>query len=142
VYIVLCSSGQNFDDDFHVDWRQPKPKMHVPSQNDPAPDSQTFRDHVICEHGHLALNLSARTRISHKVRQQPLRLGSDFMALRLSHCSRHSFHHGTPCLMLSAHVQCVPLSQRTRARIKGSYAKRRRKKRCTASPFMVTNLSC
>jgi hypothetical protein len=56
---------QNLD----VDWRQPKPKMHVPSQSDPAPDSQFFRDHVMCEHGGLALNISARTRISHKVWQ-------------------------------------------------------------------------
>ncbi|KAH9993782.1 cysteine proteinase [Russula vinacea] len=48
------------------DWRQPKPKMHVPSQSDPAPDSQVFRDHVICEHGGLALNISARIRISHE----------------------------------------------------------------------------
>ncbi|KAH9954829.1 hypothetical protein BJV74DRAFT_891746 [Russula compacta] len=48
------------------DWRQPRPKMHVPSQNDPAPDSQAFRDHVVCEHGGLALNISARTRISQK----------------------------------------------------------------------------
>ncbi|KAF8503303.1 cysteine proteinase [Russula emetica] len=48
------------------DWRQPKPKMHVPSQSDPAPDSQFFRDHVMCEHGGLALKISARTRISHK----------------------------------------------------------------------------
>ncbi|KAI9508309.1 cysteine proteinase [Russula earlei] len=48
------------------DWRQPKPKMHVPSQCDPAPDSQFFRDHVICEHGGLALNISARSRISQK----------------------------------------------------------------------------
>ena len=52
-----------------VDWRQPKPKMHVPSQSDPAPDSQFFRDHVMCEHGGLALNIAARTRISHKVWQ-------------------------------------------------------------------------
>jgi hypothetical protein len=56
---------QNLD----VDWRQPKPKMHVPSQSDAAPDSQFFRDHVMCEHGGLALNISARTRISHKVWQ-------------------------------------------------------------------------
>jgi hypothetical protein len=52
-----------------VDWRQPKPKMHVPSQSDPAPDSQFFRDQVMCEHGGLALKISARTRISHKVWQ-------------------------------------------------------------------------
>ena len=56
-----------FFKNFNVDWRQPKPKMHLPSQSDPAPDSQFFRDHVMCEHGGLALNISARTRISHKV---------------------------------------------------------------------------
>jgi hypothetical protein len=60
-----CSNFSNLD----VDWRQLKPKMHVPSQSDPAPDSQFFRDHVMCEHGGLALNISARTRISHKVWQ-------------------------------------------------------------------------
>ncbi|KAI0306325.1 hypothetical protein B0F90DRAFT_1688970 [Multifurca ochricompacta] len=48
------------------DWRQPKPKMHVPSRSDPAPDSELFRGHVLCEHGGLALNISARTRISQK----------------------------------------------------------------------------
>lgn len=56
-----------FSKHLDVDWRQPKPKMHVPSQSDPAPDSQFFRDHVMCEHGGLALNISVRTRISHKV---------------------------------------------------------------------------
>ncbi|KAI0293067.1 hypothetical protein BC826DRAFT_1016774 [Russula brevipes] len=48
------------------DWRQLKPKMHVLHQNDPAPNSQGFQDHVMCEHGGLALNISARTRISQK----------------------------------------------------------------------------
>jgi hypothetical protein len=65
---ILCSGERNFDVDVDVDWRQPKPKMHVPSENDPAPDSQGFRDHVMCEHNDLALNISARTRISQKVR--------------------------------------------------------------------------
>ncbi|KAH9173623.1 cysteine proteinase [Lactarius sanguifluus] len=36
------------------DWRQPRPKMHVPSQSDPAPDSEAFQ----------APNMSARMRIS------------------------------------------------------------------------------
>ncbi len=88
--------------------------MHVPSQNDPAPDSQTFQDHVICEHGHLALNLSARTRISHKVRQQTLRLGSDFMAPRLSDCSRHSFHWDTLSDAVSPCAVCAALAENSR----------------------------
>ncbi len=65
-FVRTDSNFSNLD----VDWRQPKPKMHVPSQSDPAPDSQFFRDHVVCEHGGLALNISARTRISHKVCQR------------------------------------------------------------------------
>jgi hypothetical protein len=60
---LVRANSQNVD----ADWRQLKPKMHVPSQNDPAPDSQGFQDHVTCEHGGLALNISARTRISQKV---------------------------------------------------------------------------
>jgi len=47
--------------------------MHVPCQNDSAPDAQIFRDHVMCEHDGLALNISARTRISQKVSQRSLR---------------------------------------------------------------------
>lgn len=43
--------------------------MHVPSQSDPPPNSEAFQDHVICEHGGLAPNISARTRISQTVRQ-------------------------------------------------------------------------
>ena len=60
--------------------------MHVPSQSDPAPDSQFFRDDVMCEHGGLALNISARTRISHKVCQRPFAPGgmtNDFQAFTL-----------------------------------------------------------
>ncbi|KAH9981004.1 hypothetical protein BGW80DRAFT_1267806 [Lactifluus volemus] len=48
------------------DWKQLKPKMHVPSQSDPAPDSPPFRDHVMCEHGGLALKISERNCISQK----------------------------------------------------------------------------
>src|SRR6267142_6142810 len=136
----FCSGEQNLDLD--VDWRQPKPKMHVPSQNDPAPDSQVFRDHVMCEHNGLALNISARTRISQRVRESSLRSGSVFMVPRLSHCSRHSFHHGSPCLMLSDHVLYVSILQRPPARIKGSYVRRRKKKRWTTDCFMVTCISC
>ncbi|KAI0273307.1 cysteine proteinase [Gloeopeniophorella convolvens] len=46
------------------DWRQPKPKMHVALKPDPAPDSEAFRDHVVCEHDSLNINIGARTRIS------------------------------------------------------------------------------
>ena len=140
-YRFLHSDEQSCDAEPTVDWRQLKPKMHVPSQSDPAPDSQVFRDHVICEHGGLALNISARTRISQEVRHQRLRPGGILMTFRLLHCSRLSFHHGPPCLILSAHVLCVLLSQRTPARIKGSYGKRLRKKRLTTSPLAITNIT-
>ena len=137
----LHSHEQNRDVEPNADWRQPKPKMHAPSQNDPAPDSQGFRDNVVCEHGGLALNISARTRISQEVRQPTLRPGNVLMTLRPSHCSRHSFHHGRPCPMLSAHVLSVLLSQRTPTRIKGSYGKRPRKKRLSTSPSTITNIT-
>lgn len=136
----FCSGKQNTYLD--VDWRQPKPKMHMPCQNDPAPDSQVFRDHVICEHNGLALNISARTRISQRVRESFLRSNSVFMVPRLSRCSRHSFHHGSPCLMLSGHVLYVSQLQRPPARIKGSYARRRRKKRWAIDRFVVTCITC
>ncbi|KAI0064483.1 cysteine proteinase [Artomyces pyxidatus] len=46
------------------DWRQSKPKMHVPFQKDPSPDSSSYRGHVECEHGGLSLNTTGRQRIS------------------------------------------------------------------------------
>ncbi len=79
-------TSNKFFKNVDVDWRQLKPKMHVPSQSDPAPDSQFFRDDVMCEHGGLALNISARTRISHKVCQRPFAPGgmtNDFQAFTL-----------------------------------------------------------
>ncbi|KAF8798163.1 cysteine proteinase [Phlegmacium glaucopus] len=46
------------------DWRLLKPKMHVASENDPAPDSSEFYNHVHCEHGGLSLNTTLRRKIS------------------------------------------------------------------------------
>lgn len=65
----------------YPDWKQLRPKMHVPSQSDPAPDSEAFQGHVICEHGGLAPNMSARTRISQKVRQLLCYRSNDFSRL-------------------------------------------------------------
>lgn len=49
------------------DWRLAKPKMHITSKADPAPDTSDFSGHVKCEHGGLALNITARRRISTEV---------------------------------------------------------------------------
>lgn len=103
--------------------------MHAPSQSDPAPDSPVFRDHVMCEHGGLALNISSRTRISRKVCQRSFAPDDMFIIPRLSHCSRHFSPHGSPCLMLLARALCVTPSRKIPARIKESYAKRRKKRR-------------
>jgi len=46
------------------DWRLAKPKMHTPYQDDPAPDSPEYDDHVRCEHGGLGPNITHRRRIS------------------------------------------------------------------------------
>ncbi|KAI5900286.1 uncharacterized protein SCHCODRAFT_02607525 [Schizophyllum commune H4-8] len=46
------------------DWRLTKPKMHRPDTGDPAPDSDEFKDHVLCEHGRLINNIANRRRIS------------------------------------------------------------------------------
>ncbi|KAF8163463.1 hypothetical protein B0H34DRAFT_795175 [Crassisporium funariophilum] len=46
------------------DWRLLKPKMHVASEADPAPDSSEFYCHVSCEHGGLSLNTTSRRKIS------------------------------------------------------------------------------
>ncbi|GLB34824.1 putative cysteine proteinase [Lyophyllum shimeji] len=46
------------------DWRLTKPKMHVVSEGDPAPDSGGFASDVLCEHGGLSLNTTSRRRIS------------------------------------------------------------------------------
>ncbi|KAG6860930.1 hypothetical protein C0995_005885 [Termitomyces sp. Mi166 len=45
-------------------WRLTKPKMHVVSEGDPAPDSDDFAADVLCEHGGLSLNTTSRRRIS------------------------------------------------------------------------------
>ncbi|KIY43585.1 cysteine proteinase [Fistulina hepatica ATCC 64428] len=47
-----------------TDWRLAKPKMHVPSKNDPSPDSEEYGHHVRCGHGALSLNISNRRKIS------------------------------------------------------------------------------
>jgi ubiquitin carboxyl-terminal hydrolase 48 len=49
------------------DWRLAKPKMHVASQDDPAPDSAEFETDIRCEHGGLSLNSANRARISTEV---------------------------------------------------------------------------
>ena len=46
------------------DWRLAKPKMHIPYQDDPAPDGLEYDAHVRCEHGSLCPNLTHRRRIS------------------------------------------------------------------------------
>ncbi|KAL1717465.1 hypothetical protein EV715DRAFT_253708 [Schizophyllum commune] len=46
------------------DWRLSKPKMHRPDAGDPAPDSDDFKGHVLCEHGRLINNIANRRRIS------------------------------------------------------------------------------
>ncbi|KAL1710109.1 hypothetical protein EV121DRAFT_252295 [Schizophyllum commune] len=46
------------------DWRLSKPKMHRPDVGDPAPDSDDFKGHVLCEHGRLINNIANRRRIS------------------------------------------------------------------------------
>jgi hypothetical protein len=49
------------------DWRLAKPKMHIPLNDDPPPDSEGFERHVRCEHGNLSLTLTSRRRISEGV---------------------------------------------------------------------------
>lgn len=49
------------------DWRLLKPRMHVLSEDDPAPDSAEFYNHVYCEHENLTLNLTNRRKISAQV---------------------------------------------------------------------------
>lgn len=46
------------------DWRLAKPKMHIPYQDDPAPDSPEYDVHVRCEHGGLCPNIAHRRRVS------------------------------------------------------------------------------
>ena len=57
---------------FFKDWRLLKPKMHVAYEEDPAPDSSEFYNHVYCEHGGLSLNTTLRRRISREVNIQGL----------------------------------------------------------------------
>jgi hypothetical protein len=47
-----------------LDWRLTRPKMHVPYQDDPAPDSPEYDANVRCEHGGLCPNIAHRRRIS------------------------------------------------------------------------------
>ncbi|KAG6814527.1 hypothetical protein H0H92_000053 [Tricholoma furcatifolium] len=46
------------------DWRLSKPRMHVTSEGDPAPDAGVFASDVLCEHGGLSLNTTSRRSIS------------------------------------------------------------------------------
>ena len=50
------------------DWKLTKPRMHILGQSDPPPDAGEFSGHVKCEHGCLALNTTARRRISAEVK--------------------------------------------------------------------------
>lgn len=47
-----------------LDWRLAKPKMHIPYQDDSAPDSPEYVAHVLCEHGGLCPNVANRRRVS------------------------------------------------------------------------------
>ncbi|KAF9454646.1 cysteine proteinase [Macrolepiota fuliginosa MF-IS2] len=66
---VEDNSGYWISKKWLKDWRLLKPKMHKPSEEDPAPDSAEYRDDVLCEHGALALNSSTRRRISEEAMQ-------------------------------------------------------------------------
>ncbi|KAF5389843.1 hypothetical protein D9757_003699 [Collybiopsis confluens] len=46
------------------DWILQRPKMHVPSEDDPPPDHPDYQNDVLCEHGHLSLSTTARRCIS------------------------------------------------------------------------------
>ena len=46
--------------------------MHVAYEEDPAPNSSEFYNHVHCEHGGLSLNTTLRRRISREVNTQDL----------------------------------------------------------------------
>lgn len=46
------------------DWRLLKPKMHIVSEGDPAPDNPAFYHDVRCEHQNLSLDTTTRRRIS------------------------------------------------------------------------------
>jgi hypothetical protein len=45
------------------DWRLLKPKMHIVSCDDPAPDDPDFEHDVLCEHRSLSLDTTTRRRI-------------------------------------------------------------------------------
>lgn len=49
------------------DWKLAKPKMHIWSMGDPAPDSADFKQDVICEHDELSLKTISRRLISVQV---------------------------------------------------------------------------
>lgn len=49
------------------DFKLNKPRMHKPSEPDPAPDSAEYYNHVICEHGGLSLNVINRRKITVEV---------------------------------------------------------------------------
>ncbi|KIK57675.1 hypothetical protein GYMLUDRAFT_75287 [Collybiopsis luxurians FD-317 M1] len=51
------------------DWGLQKPKMHIPSEDDPPPDSPEFENDVLCEHGNLSLHTAARRCISEEACQ-------------------------------------------------------------------------
>ncbi len=48
----------------HADWLLQKPRMHKPSEDDPAPDSLEYAAYVTCEHGGLSLCRGDRRRIT------------------------------------------------------------------------------
>jgi hypothetical protein len=65
--VDLDSPGYWISKDWLKDWRLVKPKMHVPSLRDPAPDSPDFNLDVRCEHGGLSMKITARRRVSSQV---------------------------------------------------------------------------
>ncbi|KAF9526995.1 cysteine proteinase [Crepidotus variabilis] len=62
--ILENESGYWISKKWYKDWRLVKPRMHVFGQDDPAPDSSEFHNHVYCEHGELTLNITNRRKIS------------------------------------------------------------------------------
>ncbi|TFK42426.1 hypothetical protein BDQ12DRAFT_644097 [Crucibulum laeve] len=65
-YVDEASHGYWISKKWVRDWRLQKPKMHVFSEGDPAPDFDEYSSDVMCEHGALTLNMTTRRKISGK----------------------------------------------------------------------------
>ncbi|CAG7854462.1 Ubiquitin carboxyl-terminal hydrolase 48; AltName: Full=Deubiquitinating enzyme 48; AltName: Full=Ubiquitin thioesterase 48; AltName: Full=Ubiquitin-specific-processing protease 48 [Serendipita indica DSM 11827] len=50
------------------DWRLKRPKMHIPGQSDPSPDSDPYRSEVMCDHDGLIPRSQLRTLITRGAR--------------------------------------------------------------------------